>query len=59
MIMIPLKKRFYQLSTFFKLVSSIVMPAQTLFPDRAVEAFYVGLLVLTIRPGDTVTVTEG
>ena len=35
------------------------MPAQAFLPHRTVEAFDIGLLVLTIRPGNTMTVTEG
>ena len=59
MVMIPLKKGFYQFGALFKLVSSVVMPAQALLPHCTIEAFYISLLVLTIRPGDTVPVTEG
>ena len=57
--MIPDEERFYQLSAFFKLIWSVVLPAQAFLPHCPVETLDIGLLVLTIGSGDAVAVTEG
>ena len=36
----------------------VLLPAQAFLPDCPIEALYVGLLILTVRSGYTVTVTE-
>jgi hypothetical protein len=56
--MISLEKGFHHFCAFFEITHGVFLPAQAFFPHGAVEAFYVGLLILAIWPGYPVTMAE-
>ena len=56
--MISLKKRFHHFRALSELAHGVFLPAQAFFPHCAVEAFDVGLLILAVRPGYSVTMAE-
>ena len=57
--MISHEKRFYQSCAFLDFAGPVVMPAQAFLPYSAIEAFNIGLLILAIWPGNTVSVAKG
>lgn len=56
--MIPLEKGFHHFRALLQFMGSVLLPAQAFLPQRAIEAFDVGLLILAVRPGYSVAIAE-
>ena len=56
--MISLEKGFHHFCAFLQVVGLVLLPAQAFLPQRAIEAFDVGLFVLAVRPGYSVGIAE-
>ena len=56
--MITFQEQFYHLLTLRQVLKTIILPAQAFFSHRPVEALDIGLFVLAIRSGNTMTVAE-
>ena len=56
--MIPLQEVFYQLAALLQVISLILIPAQTLFPQGTIKALNVGLLILSVGSGNTMLGTK-